>query len=61
MAAAKIGVKRLGVYLAILLELPLPKLAAFEIDYASVTKVSLFPHKTEVQLLNFTPWREAGL
>lgn len=47
--------------LAILLELPLPKLAAFEIDYASVTKVHLFPHKTEVQLLNFTPWREAGL
>ena len=47
--------------LAILLELPLPKMAAFEIDYASVTKVSLFPHKTEVQLLNFTPWREAGL
>ncbi len=47
--------------LAILLDLPLPKMAAFEIDYASVTKVSLFPHKTEVQLLNFTPWREAGL
>ena len=47
--------------LAILLDLPLPKMAAFEIDYASVTKVSLFPHKTEVQLLNFAPWREAGV
>jgi broad specificity phosphatase PhoE len=47
--------------LAILLELPLPKMGAFEIDYASVTKVCLFPHKTEVQLLNFAPWREASL
>lgn len=47
--------------LAILLELPLPKMAAFEIDYASVTRVVVFPHKTELQLLNFSPWREAGL
>ena len=47
--------------LAILLDLPLPKMAAFEIDYASVTRVGMFPHKTEVQFLNFTPWREAGL
>ena len=47
--------------LAILLDLPLAKMAHFEIDYASVTKVELFPHKTEVKLLNFTPWREAGL
>ena len=47
--------------LAILLDLPLTKMAAFEIDYASVTRVELHPHKTEVQFLNFTPWREAGL
>jgi broad specificity phosphatase PhoE len=47
--------------LAILLDLPLPTMASFEIDYASVTRVEMFPHKTEVQLLNFTPWREAGL
>ena len=47
--------------LAILLQLPLPKLAAFEIDYASATRVELFPHKTEIQFLNFTPWREASL
>jgi len=46
--------------LAILLELPLTKMAAFEIDYASVTKISLFPHKTEVQFLNFAPWRETA-
>lgn len=44
--------------LSILLELPLPKMAAFEIDYASLTHVELHPHKTEVQLLNFTPWRD---
>ncbi len=45
--------------LAILLELPLPKLASFEIDYASVTHVELRPHLTEVRLLNFAPWRHA--
>ena len=44
--------------LAILLDLPLPKMAAFEIDYASLTQVAILPHKTEVQLLNFTPWRD---
>lgn len=47
------------VLLSILLELPLPKMAVFEIDYASVTHVALFPHKTEVQFLNFAPWRDA--
>jgi len=47
--------------LAILLDLPLPKLAAFEIDYASVTRVELAPHKTEVKFHNFTPWQEASL
>jgi broad specificity phosphatase PhoE len=46
--------------LAILLDLPLPKTAVFEIDYASVTHVEIFPHKTELQLLNFTPWRDAA-
>ena len=44
--------------LSILLHLPLPKLAHFEIEYASVTQVHLLPHKVEVQLLNFTPWRD---
>jgi broad specificity phosphatase PhoE len=47
--------------LAILLDLPLPAMASFEIDYASVTRVEIHAHKTEVQFLNFTPWREAGL
>lgn len=47
--------------LAYLLDVPLPKMAAFEIDYASVTTVAIVPHKTEVQFLNFTPWDEASL
>ncbi len=44
--------------LAILLELPLPKTSAFGIDYASVTQVALHPHLNEIELLNFTPWRD---
>jgi len=47
--------------LAILLDLPLAKMAGFEIDYASVTNVAILPHKTEVQFLNFTPWDEPSL
>ena len=45
--------------LAILLDLPLPKTSIFEIDYASVTEVHLHPKRTEVQLLNFAPWRQS--
>ena len=44
--------------LAILLELPLPKTNAFEIEYASVTQVALHPHLNEIELLNYTPWRD---
>ena len=47
--------------LSILLELPIPKLAAFDIDYGSVTQVKIVPargHRTEVHLLNFAPWRD---
>jgi broad specificity phosphatase PhoE len=44
--------------LSILLGLPLSQMAAFEIDYASVTHVEVNAHKLEVQLLNFAPWRE---
>ncbi len=46
--------------LAILLDLPLPKTAGFEIEYASVTEVEIHPHRAEVQLLNFTPWRDVN-
>lgn len=44
--------------LSILLELPLPKMANFEIDYASVTQVEQHQSKVEVNLLNFAPWRD---
>ena len=44
--------------LAILLDLPLPKTNSFEIEYASVTQVALHPHLNEIELLNFTPWRD---
>lgn len=47
--------------LSILLNIPLPRMAGFEIDYASATTVAILPHKTEVQFLNFTPWGEPGL
>jgi broad specificity phosphatase PhoE len=44
--------------LAILLDLPLPKTAGFEVDYTSVTEVEVHPHRAEIQLLNLTPWRD---
>lgn len=44
--------------LAILLQLPAPKLAHFDIEYASVTAVECLTHRAEVELLNFTPWRD---
>ncbi len=44
--------------ISILLELPLPKTNAFEIEYASITQVALHPHMAEVELLNFTAWRD---
>jgi len=44
--------------LAILLNVPLPKTNHFEIEYTSVTQVTLHPHMAEVELLNFTPWRD---
>jgi broad specificity phosphatase PhoE len=44
--------------LALLLDLPLPKTGLFDIEYASVTQVALHPHMNEIELLNFTPWRD---
>ena len=46
------------VLLGILLRWPLSRMGAFEIEYASLTQVLVLPHKAELQLLNFTPWRE---
>ncbi len=44
--------------LAILLELPLPRTNSFAIEYASITQVTLRPQLNEIELLNFTPWRD---
>jgi broad specificity phosphatase PhoE len=46
------------VLLGILLHWPLSRMGAFEIEYASLTQVLVLPQKAELQLLNFTPWRE---
>lgn len=43
--------------LSILLELPLQRTSAFEIDYASLTAVDWQPGRVEIQVLNLTPWR----
>ena len=48
------------VLLGLILRWPLSRLGAFEIEYASVTQVLLTPEKAELQLVNFTPWREIG-
>jgi len=47
--------------LSVLLNIPLARMAGFEIDYASVTNVAILPRKTEVQFLNFTPWDTPSL
>jgi broad specificity phosphatase PhoE len=44
--------------LAVLLKLPLPKTNQFDVEYASVTQVALHSHMNEIELLNFTPWRD---
>jgi len=44
--------------LAILLKVSLPKTNQFDIEYASITQVALHGHMNEVELMNFTPWRD---
>ena len=44
--------------LSVLLDLPFTKMAAFDVEYASITRVKVTPSKTEVELLNFAPWRD---
>jgi broad specificity phosphatase PhoE len=46
--------------LATLLELPLHKMAGFDFEYASLSIVDWLPDKVEVQLLNYTPWRDGA-
>lgn len=44
--------------LSILLKLPLRQMSSFDIAYASVTRVRCMAAKSEVELLNFVPWRD---
>ena len=44
--------------LALILDLPFARMSAFDIEYASITKVKISSSKTEVELLNFAPWRD---
>jgi broad specificity phosphatase PhoE len=44
--------------LAILLDLPFAKMSIFDVEYASITRVKLTSSKTEIELLNFAPWRD---
>jgi broad specificity phosphatase PhoE len=46
--------------LGLLLHWPLPRTGAFEIEYASLSQVLVLPQGAELQLLNFTPWREVA-
>ena len=46
------------ILLSILLDWPFPRLAALEVDYASLTQVLWTPPSARLQLANFTPWRD---
>jgi broad specificity phosphatase PhoE len=46
--------------LSILLDMPLPNTNIFEIEYAGMTQIALWPKHAEIELLNFTPWRDAA-
>jgi broad specificity phosphatase PhoE len=47
--------------LSILCDLPLHKMARFEVDYASLTCVEISPRGADIRLLNFTPWRDLSV
>jgi broad specificity phosphatase PhoE len=50
------------VLLSLLLNLPLSRMAHFNIDYAGVTSVEIQPerkHAVELNLLNWCPWQAA--
>lgn len=44
--------------LGLLVDLPFARTGIFDVEYASITKVKVAPHKTEIELLNFCPWRD---
>lgn len=50
------GVIRMA--LSVLFDMPFQKMAHFDVEYASVTRVAIRGPKREVELLNFAPWRD---
>jgi broad specificity phosphatase PhoE len=44
--------------LSILLKIPLARTNMFEIEYAGMTQIALRADHAEIELLNFTPWRD---
>lgn len=44
--------------LSIVLAMPLVQTASLAVDYASVTRVGMREPRAELELLNFTPWRD---
>ncbi len=44
--------------LALMLKQPLAEMAKVQVEYASLTRVARHGERWEVQLLNFTPWRD---
>ncbi|MDX1952629.1 MAG: histidine phosphatase family protein [Verrucomicrobiota bacterium] len=44
--------------LSILFDLPFRRMNLFEVEYASITRVLLRPTRVELELHNFTPWRD---
>jgi broad specificity phosphatase PhoE len=44
--------------MALLLRLPLAEMAKFQIEYASLTRANRVGERTELELVNFTPWRD---
>ena len=46
------------ILMALLLYVPIPRTAAFEIDYASVTQILYRPPHTKAEFVNHTPWKK---
>ena len=46
--------------LSLLLELLFSRMRAFDFEYASVSEIEWQPDRMEIQLLNFTPWRDSS-
>ncbi|MFT4692816.1 MAG: histidine phosphatase family protein [Verrucomicrobiia bacterium] len=46
--------------LALLLDMPIGLLGRIDIEYASLSRVEVHPHKCEAKLINLAPWRDCA-